>query len=638
LSESTAGPFGRSPGTGTRVVLFLLSIAGAGALFAVAFPPAAPDRLPVLILAVGLALLAASKPRWAIVVFAFLFPCAGLLARLAAGTDPVAWPALLLGGLAAGWSFRFIYDFESRAEPSPLDLPLRCLLLVWVMASVVAAARAATLWAAVRGLSGRVVNGAGLSEAAAIRESLLAFSALAAGASFFFILRREGPEVRARALRAALFGVCASALAALLERLGFFPQETRVYWKLTGQIGGGAADPNSLGLLCGLALVLVAAGLWRGGTRPLAGSLAALVFSGGLFLSGSRTGFLLALVGILVLLFSGKLPPRARLTGLALVGVAALAGAFLLLRGSAGTLGARIAQSFDSTLPMEYRVSARPLLWRAAGRLFLRHPVEGAGMGVFSWQFPDLMSEEHRRFAMRDNPGSGYVQALAETGAAGFFLTALFAVAAGRQALRRAREQDAWIGGAGVAVLSFLTALALGSHWLASDVSLFFFLLAAAAAGSAPAVESRVTRASRLGAVLVYAAAAGIAILATARPEEAFRHAPRIGLHEQETGPGGPFRWTRRRFALWLQPGETRRLLLSHFSPSPKPMDLTATVEGRTVFRRSLKAGESVLLRLQGSPEHSRAVVFETSWSFVPKRLGLSQDRRELGLLAVEPR
>jgi O-antigen ligase len=607
-------------------------------LYAVAFPPAAPDRLPVLLLAVALALVAARKPRWSIVAFAFLFPCAGLLARLAAGTDPVAWPALLFGGLAAGWSFRFIYDFESRAEPSSLDLPLRSLLIVWVVATVLAAARAATLWAVVRGLSGRVVNGAGLSEATALRESLLAFSALAAGAVFFLILRREGPAVRANALRAALCGVCASALAALLERLGFFPQEARAYWKITGQLGGGAADPNSLGLLCGLALVLVATILWRGGARPFAGSLSALVLAGGLFLSGSRTGFLLALFGIAVLLLSGKLPSRARRMGLALIGAAALAGAVFLLRGSAGTLGARIAQSFDSKLPMEYRVSARPLLWRAAGRLFLRHPVEGAGMGVFSWQFPDLMSEERRRLPMRDNPGSAYVQALAETGAVGFFLTALFALAAGRQALRRAREQDSWIGGAGVAAAAFLAALAVGSHWLAADVSLFFFLLAAAAAGSSLAAESRATRTSRLAAVVVYAVAAGVAILATARPEETFRHAPRIGFHDRESGPGGPFRWTRRRFALWLEPGETRRIVLAHFSPKSAPVDLAATLDGRDVFRRRLAAGESVTLRLNGASSRPRALLFRVSDAFVPKRLGLSQDRRELGLLSVEPR
>lgn len=629
-------PSTRSPGTGLRIAFFLLSVAGSSLLFLVGFPPAAPDRLPVLLLAVALAVVAARKPAWATVLFAFLFPCAGLLTRLSGGTDPVAWPALLFGGLATGWFFRFIYDFESRAEPSPLDRPLRALLSVWVMATALAAARASTLWAVWNGLKGRAVNGEGLSDAAALRESVVALSALAAGAVFFLILRREGPALRSKALRAALLGVCAAAVAAVLQRVGLFPQETKPYWKLTGRIGGGAADPNSLGLLCALALVLVAAGLWRSGARPGFFPLAALVLAGGLFLSGSRTGLLLALAGIFVLFLAGRFPSPARLLGLALLAMAAVAGALLLLRGPGGSLGARIAQSFDSNLPIEYRVSARPLLWRAAGRLFLRHPVEGAGMGAFSWQFPDLMSEERRRFVMRDNPGSGYVQALAETGAAGFFLTALFAFTAGREALRRAREPDGEIGGAGVAAAAFLVALAVGSHWLATDVSLFFFLLAAVAAGSSGAAGSRRTRTATLAAVAVYAAAAAVAILLTASPAETFRHAPRVGFHVQETGPGGPFRWTRRRFGLWLEPGQTRRIVLAHFSPIAAPVDLSATLEGRDVFRKRLASGESVTLRLNGAASHPRAVLFRLSRAFVPKSLGLSQDRRELGLLSIE--
>jgi O-antigen ligase len=638
IARSWEEPLTRSPGTGARIAFFLLSAVGSALLFLAAFPPAAPDRLPVLLIAVGLAVAAARKPPWAIVAFAFLFPCAGLLTRLSGGTDPVAWPALLFGGLATGWSFRFIYDFESRASPSPLDRPLRALLLVWIMATALAAARASTLWAVWNGLKGRAVNGEGLLDGAALRESLVAFSALAAGAVFFLILRRESPALRSNALRAALFGVCASALAAVLERAGLFPQETKPYWKLTGRLGGGAADPNSLGLLCALALVLVVAGLWRAGARSGSGPFATLVLAGGLFLSGSRTGFLLALFGIVIVFLAGRLPSRARLASLALLGTAAVAGAVFLLSGSGGSLGARIAQSFDSNLPMEYRVSARPLLWRVAGRLFLRHPVEGAGMGAFSWEFPDLIGQERRRLVMRDNPGSGYVQALAETGAAGFFLTVLFAAAAGRQALRRAREQDAWIGGAGAAAAAFLVVLAVGSHWLATDVSLFFFLLAAAAAGSSGAAERRAARISRLAAVFVFAAAAVVAILLTSSPAETFRHAPRIGFHDQESGPGGPFRWARKRFAIWLEPGQTRRLVLAHFSPSPRPVDFDTTLDGRTVYRGTLKAGESVTLLLSGSPVRPRALLFGVSEAFVPKRLGISEDRRELALLSIEPR
>jgi hypothetical protein len=264
-------------------------------------------------------------------------------------------------------------------------------------------------------------------------------------------------------------------------------------------------------------------------------------------------------------------------------------------------------------------------------------------MGVFAWQFPDLMKEENRRFLMRDNPGSAYVQALAETGAAGFLLTAVFVVSLGALTLRRAREKDPFVAGSGMAAAAFLAALAVGSHWFAADVSLLFFLLASVVAGSGSAGDMREGATTAwMGRplailVLVYAVAAGIAAWKTARPEEAFLHAPRIGFHEEEIGPGGRFRWTRRRFALWVEPGQTRPLVLAHFSPSPSPMGVTATLGGQPVYRRSLKAGESVSLRLSGSSDRPRAIVFELSWAFVPKRLGLSQDRRELGLLAIGP-
>ncbi len=639
----------RSPGTGARILLFLLAVGASGLLFGVGFAPAAPDRLPVLVIALGLALMAAWSPARAIMAFAFLFPCAGLLTRLSGGTDPVAWPTLLFGGLAVGWSFRFIYDFDSLPEPSPLDRPLRALLLLWTFSTILAVARASTLWAALRGLAGRAVNGEGLPETAAVRESLLAFAALSAGAIFFLLLRRQGPAVRSKALRAALAGVCASALAACLQRLGLLAAEARPYWKITGRVAGAAADPNSLGLLCALALVVVAARFFRAAARNRFAPIAAILLVAGLLLSGSRAGFLLLLFGVAILLFAGGLPSRARLATLGLLAAAALVVGVLLLRGSAGggTLGTRLAQSFDPSLPIGYRVSERPLLWRAAGRLFLRHPVEGGGMGVFAWEFPDLMKEENRRFLMRDNPGSAYVQALAETGAAGFLLTAFFVVSLGALALRRAREKDAVAAGSGVAAAAFLAALAVGSHWFAADVSLLFFLLASLVVGSAPERASGDPGAeaaapwlqrSLVVVSLLYAVAAGTAVLATARPEEAFRNSPRIGFHDEEVGPGGPFRWTRRKFALWVEPGQTRRILLAHFSPSPRPVDVGVTLEGRTVFRRALAAGESVMLRLNGSAARPRAFLFEVSRSFVPRRLGLSEDRRDLGLLSIEPR
>ena len=396
--------------------------------------------------------------------------------------------------------------------------------------------------------------------------------------------------------------------------------------------------------------MLVAAGLLRATPRDRFAPIAALLLAAGLLLSGSRAGFLLLLAGALILLLAGGLASRERLTALVLFAAAALGGALFLLRGSEGTLGTRLAQSFDPSLPIEYRVSARPLLWRAAGRLFLRHPVEGAGMGVFSWRFPDLMREENRRFLMRDNPGSAYVQALAETGAAGFLLTAFFVVSLGALALRRAREKDVLVGGAGVAIARLSRGSRRGLPLVCSRrVS---SLLPPGGARGRPRARQSLgrfedgeaatpwLRRSLLVLILLYAVAAGAAVLATARPEEAFRYSPRIGFHDEEVGPGGPFRWTRRKFALWVEPGaDASRSSLAHYSPSGKPVDVDgdAARPDRLPARRSRPA-KSATLALERLAGRGRGRSSSTCRSaFVPKRLGLSQDRRELALLSIEP-
>ena len=105
------------PATPVRLLLFALALTGCAVVLGVGFPRGAPDRLPVLLIALALALDAVVRPTAAIRDFCFAFPVAGFLAGLSGATDPVAWPVLLFGGLAAGWTFRFLYDFESVPTP-----------------------------------------------------------------------------------------------------------------------------------------------------------------------------------------------------------------------------------------------------------------------------------------------------------------------------------------------------------------------------------------------------------------------------------------------------------------------------------------------------------------------------------------
>ncbi len=615
------------PGGGVRLFLLLATIFGFLAVFSLGFPPAAPDRLPLLGLALTLALLAAWSPNRGLAVFAFLFPLAGAGDRFFGGADAIAWPVLLFAGFAAGWTFRFLYDFESVPEGTRVDPILRTLMAVWTLSALLAVVSARTLWALSRGLSLRAVNGQGLLDAAAIHDTVMCLAVLASGVGFFFILRRAGEAARARTLSAALSGVAVSAAFAVAQRWGLAPGETSEFWRSTGRLSGGAVDPNALGLLCGLASVAAVARLWTDTGRRARSAAVAVLCAAGLVLSGSRSGFLVAGLGLILLVVAAG---RARRRLAALVGAAAAAVILvgLALKGSPGTAGSRVSQLLDPNLPAEYRASARPLLWESALRLFRRHPVEGAGLSAFSWQLPDLTAELGRSLPIRDNPGSAYLQALAETGAIGFALIAALVLALGRLALS---AKD----GAGGAVAAFLVALAVGSHWLAPDVALFFFLLVAVAAPRGVARPSG--RRLRAALVLVYAAAAFVASLSTLRADVAFRHRQGIGFHEKEVGRGGPFYWTQRRFAIYLPPGKPMRLSLAHFTPEGRTVELTAESGGRRVYARTLSPGQAVSLRLNAAAGEARVVRFAVSQAFVPKRLGLSSDRRELGLVAVFP-
>jgi O-antigen ligase len=624
----------RRPGGVARLLGLAATAAGFFAIFSIGFPPASRDRLPVLALAGVLALVAAWDTGRGLALFAFLFPLVGLGDRLAGGADAIAWPVLVFLGMAAGWTFRFLYDFESRPDPSRVDRTLFALVALWCLATALAVVRARTLWALLRGLRLRAVNVEGLPDATAIRTSLLSFAALAVGAAFFFLLRRAGAAERERALRWTLAGVTVSAAIGIAERLGLVALETSPFWRAVGRSSGGALDPNALGILCACALV-VAAALAASGRGAAALSLPVLV--AGLALSGSRSGLALAALGLAGLLLARPLPVRGRWLAVASAAILAAVLASTRFAGSAGSAGARVLEIFDGSMPLALRVSTRPALWESAVRLFARHPVEGAGLGAFTWQLPNLLAEQGRSLGMSDNPGSAYLQALAETGAIGFLLTLAFAVLAAREAWTGLRDPGGspLRAGAGGAILGLLAALLTGSHWLAPDVALMFFLMLSVAAGRPAAVRTGWPARARWLAVGAYGAVAAWSALATLDVAETFRYAPRLGFHAEERGEGGAFRWTQRRFAIRLGAGETERLILAHYTPEGRSVAVTAEADGRAVLAKTLESGQAAVLRLAATPAEARVFRFALSRAFVPSRLGVSGDRRELGVVAV---
>jgi hypothetical protein len=236
---------------------------------------------------------------------------------------------------------------------------------------------------------------------------------------------------------------------------------------------------------------------------------------------------------------------------------------------------------------------------------------------------------------MRDNPGSAYLQALAETGLAGFALTLWLLGAAAVEAFRAIGRGDGLAAAAGLSVAGFVAALAVGSHWLGADAGLCFFLLLALCAGARTSPESRPARVARLLLLGVWTVAAARTVAGTAGADAAFAHGNLVGFHGLEKTPGGSFRWTRDRFAVRLAAGESRRVGLAHFPPDDDPVEIEASSGGRVLYRRSLAAGEGVTLKLSAPAVSSAEVVFRLSRSFIPRRLGLSQDRRRLGVMAT---
>ena len=628
----------RRPGGLARLAVLVAAVAGYLEIFAIGFPPASRERLPVLALSFAVALAAAWNPGRGLALFAFLAPVAGLGGRLVGSVDVFAWPLLLFLAMAGGWTFRFLYDFENAPDPSRPDGSLRVLVALWTMSAALAVLSARSVWALVRGLRLRAVNVDGLPDTDAIRTSVLSFAVLAAGAALYFLARRAGAGDRERALRAAVAGITCSAAVAVTERLGVFGRETRPYWRIAGRYSGAAVDPNALGILCAMGAVLAAALVASSrGARRAASAIALPILAAGLALSGSRSGFALAAIGLAALLFARALPARRRAAAVVVAAALVAAVAANYLSDAKGSAGARVLELFDARVPLEHRVSTRPVLWRSAITLFSRHPVEGTGLGAFSWQLPSLLAENGRSLGATDNPGNAYLQALAETGLLGFVLTFAFLgiVAAESWSSLRDRGSPALASAAGAALIAFLASLLTGSHWLSPDVAFVFFLAAAVASRRRPGPVRRAPRAFAAVALAAYAVAVVVAAAATSRAADAFRYRPEMGLYAPESGPGGTYRWTRKRFAVRLAAGETARFTLAHFTPESADVRLEALFRGQPVFARSLAPGEAVHLRLQAPAEAPAVFRFVLSRAFVPRHLGTSRDSRELGVMAL---
>ncbi len=317
------------------------------------------------------------SPARGLVAFAFLFPLAGLGDRPVGGADAIAWPMLLFAGFAAGWTFRFLYDFESLPDPSRADrVAASCCSASGRSRRVLAVVRRAdALGARSTAFGCARSTSTGSSDVAAIRDEPALASPFSPEA------RRSSSSCAARAARIASGpssrrspGCGLSAAVAVAERLGLPSRRDERLLEDHGAALGRRDRPERArhplrrrggrrrGLACAPRRGAAA------GARPcraralLAAGLVAVRIPERLRCSRSSA------------FARCSCARRARRAGAALAVVAAAVLVLAALRSVSRRAGGapERASSRRSTraCPLEYRVSSRPVLWASAVRLF----------------------------------------------------------------------------------------------------------------------------------------------------------------------------------------------------------------------------------------------------------------------------
>jgi len=254
---------------------------------------------------------------------------------------------------------------------------------------------------------------------------------------FFFLAAqafRERSDLETLAWFLMAFGFAVS-LFGIAQR--YTSPDTEIYWfrKLTA--GGDPFGPyvnrnHFAGFVELVAPVGLAVMVLQGVRRDLF-ALAALftvVPIGALLLSGSRGG-IVSLgfeIAVLVLLVRGRRDTRAtRFAGLVIVTLAALALIVWLGAGKA-------LERFSSLRPGDVSQGRRTTMALGAARIFMAHPVAGAGLGNLVTVFPRYDTAYDGKVV--DHAHNDYLEGLAEAGLLGGLCGAAFLWILWREAQR----------------------------------------------------------------------------------------------------------------------------------------------------------------------------------------------------------
>ncbi len=399
-----------------------------------------------------------------------------------------------------------------------------------------------------------------------------------AGLAAWLILRSARHTLRERWLLGLLLLATAMALTGVAGKW-FYPQGDTLYWYLhvphgrPGPMGGFINRNHFAGFMALLAPAALALGTTAWAHKRRLKALCMMASAGilalSVLLSLSRGGTLALVTGLLAAtaMLLRKSPLRHQ--RLALVCAALVAGACALLVFQVPAIRQRMTdwRHPSTTESVETRWHA----WQDSLAIARAYPLLGAGPNAFRTVFPQHRLSSER--AARDFAENEYVQWMAETGAVGLLLAALFLIKIGVRIVR-ARGGLSDTGALQAAATGALAAAM--THALVDfplRLPLYAITLAALAAllWPAPSPDSTPRPAcvhvASMGTMLLLAIILLPADLRLDAPSRMVSAAPNTALRALHAAPTYPIVWRRLAALLWdPQDSERRQMSVSLLS------------------------------------------------------------------------
>ena len=454
-------------------------------------------------------------------------------------------------------------------------------------------------------------------------------------------------------------GTTVSSLVALYQ--GIFDLEflSSPAWASLGRATGLMLDANAYGVLAGLAAPLAAVAACSLQPRVRWYAVAGFAINwGGVWMSGSRTALLCALVGTVAFAISEVRRRRVRrvvwasAAGALTVSLAALA---LTVTLSRTTNPFERAEEFTGRSPWQVAEAlvARGRYGEIAARMIWEYPLAGVGVGTYHWLAPDYLRATFNQELAFDNAQNWWRHQLAELGLLGALPVLTWSIGIVWLALRGTRRAPGHHVATVRGLVVGLGAVSLVGMPTQDPVVLmaFFLLVAMLGCARSDAVASRwpwegrsLSGAWMVVAGLAVAYAGSHVALANGSLDVAERasRANRdylVGLYQEETRPeGGDFRWTRGEARLGLVKQAaylTVRAWIQHPDAAERPVSLRIATPCQVLFEGALVDSSPVEVVLAPQLAEERIdleVRVSRTWS--PASAG-GADTRQLGAALV---